>query len=165
LVSRGKVVIGAAFAVLFAMLFGFVYFAGLDNPQLEKAQLDLTEVKVLDVNTIDNSAKLEVIFLVTNPSKKIITVSGIHYKLFVNGKNVGNGEYSVEDISLPGRALVVPGQPVPISTTFQLVYTNQIDEEYSAVTNDEKVNYKVEGTATIKSAWSEIDKQFETSLD
>lgn len=164
MVSRGRVVISAAFAGLFAMLFGFVYFASLDNPQLEKAQLNLNDVKVLDVNTIDKRAKLEVIFLVTNPSEKIITVSSIHYKLFVNGKNVGNGEYSVEDVSLPGRALIVSGQQVPLSTTFHLIYTNQIAEEYSAITNGTKVNYTVKGTTTIKSAWSEVDKEFETSL-
>ncbi|MEK6834554.1 MAG: hypothetical protein AABY31_03630, partial [Thermoproteota archaeon] len=107
---------------------------------------------------------LEVIFLVSNPSEKTLTVSSIHYELLVNGKIVGNGDYSAEDISLPGRALILAGGQIPYSNIFNLVYTNRIAEEYSAVTNNEDVIYAVKGTATIKSAWTEIDKQFESTL-
>ena len=164
MVSRGRLVISAAFAGLFAMLIGFYYYAGLGNPDLEKVQLDLGSVKVLEVNNVDQRAKLKVIFLVSNPSEKTLTVSSIHYELLVNGKIVGNGDYSAEDISLPGRALIPAGGQIPYSSIFNLVYTNHIVEEYSAVTNNEDVIYAVKGTATIKSAWTEIDKQFESTL-
>ncbi|MGI0089332.1 MAG: hypothetical protein ACREAF_03165 [Nitrosopumilaceae archaeon] len=164
MVSRGKIVIGAAFAGLFAMLAGFVYYANLDNPQLEKVELELADVRLLDVNSVDQRANLEVVFLVSNPGEKTTTVSSIRYELFVNDKNVGNGEYSVEDVALSGRALVSPGQQIHFSSTFNLVYTNQIADEYSAVTNNETVKYSVRGMATIKSALSEIDKQFESVL-
>lgn len=165
MVSRGRVVISAAFAGLFAMFVGFYYYASLGNPELEEVQLDLDSVKVLEVNSVDQRAKLEVIFLISNPGEKILTVSSIHYELLVNGKIVGNGEYSAEDISLPGRALIPAGGQIPYSSIFSLVYTNHIAEEYSAVTNNEDVTYAVKGTATIKSAWTEIDKQFESVLN
>jgi LEA14-like dessication related protein len=164
MVSRGRVVISAAFAGLFAMLIGFYYYASLGNPDLEKVQLDLDSVKVLEVNKVDQRAKLDVIFLVSNPSDKTLTVSSIHYELLVNDKTVGNGDYSAEDISLPGRALITAGGQIPYSSIFNLVYTKNISEEYSAVTNNENVTYTVKGTATIKSAWTEIDKQFESVL-
>lgn len=164
MVSRGKVVISAAFAGLFAMLIGFYYYASLGAPELEEVQLNLNSVKVLEVNSVDQRAKLEVIFLVSNPSEKTLTVSSIHYDLLVNDKIVGNGEYSAEDISLPGRALIPAGGQIPYSSIFNLVYTNHIAEEYSAVTNNENVTYAVKGTAIIKSAWTEVDKQFESVL-
>ena len=50
------------------MMGGIVFYASLDNPELEKVEIELMEVKVLDVNKIENSAKLEVTFLVSNPS-------------------------------------------------------------------------------------------------
>ena len=158
-------VISAAFAGLFAMFIGFYYYSSLGNPELEEVQLNLDSVKVLELNSVDQRAKLEVVFLVSNPSEKVLTVSSIHYELLVNGKIVGNGEYSVEDIPLPGRALIPAGGQIPYSSIFNLVYTNHIAEEYSAVTNKENVVYAVKGTATIKSAWTEIDKQFELVLN
>jgi LEA14-like dessication related protein len=164
MLSRGKVVISAAFVGLFAMFMGFYYYASLDNPALEEVQFDLSSVEIVEVNKVDQRANLELIFLVSNPSEKTITISSIHYELLVNNKIVGNGEYSAEDISLPGRALIPSGGQVPYSSTFNLVYTNHIAEEYSAVTNNEDVMYTVKGTATIKSAWTEIDKQFESVL-
>ena len=164
MVSRGRIVISAAFAGLFAMFVGFYYYASLGNPELEKAKLDLDSVNVLEVNSVDQRAKLEVIILVSNLGDKTITVSSMHYDLLVNDKIVGNGEYSAEDISLPGRALIPAGGKIPYSSIFNLVYTDHIAKEYSEVTNNEDVTYTIRGTATIKSAWTEIDKQFESVL-
>jgi len=164
LVSRGKVVIGGAFAGLGLFLLYLVYYAGLDNPHLEKVQVDLVSVKVLEVNSVDNRANLEMRFLATNPSEKTVTISNINYELFVNGKDVGNGEYSTEDISLPGRAAIYPSQSIELVDTFNLVYTDQVNDEYFAITNGEKVSYFAKGNISVESAWSIVEKEFESSL-
>jgi len=164
MVSRGKVVISAAFAVLFAMFIGFYYYASLDNPQLEMAQLELVDIKVLETNSIDKRATLEITFLVTNPSEKTFTISNINYELFVNNKDVGNGEYSTEDIAMPGRAAIYAGKSVELSSKFNLVYTDQIDNEYSIITNGEQASFRAKGIASIESAWSIVEKPFEVTL-
>jgi len=164
LVSRGRIVITAAFIGLGLGMLGLVYYASLDNPQLQKAQLDLVSVKVLENNTIDKRATLELTFLITNPGEKTVTISNISYELFVNDKNVGNGQYSTEDIAMPGRAGIYAGQAVEIPSKFNLVYTDQIANEYSMITNGDQVSYKVKGVISVESAWSIVEKPFEATL-
>ena len=64
---------------------GFVYYASLDNPQLEQVEIELSNVELLDVNTVENRASLQTTFLVKNPSEKTFTVAVITYELFANG--------------------------------------------------------------------------------
>ena len=145
-------------------MLGLVYYASLDNPQLEKVQLDLAAVKMLENNSIDKRATMELTFLVTNPSEKTITVSNINYELFVNGKDVGNGQYSTEDIAMPGRAGIYAGKSIELASKFNLVYTDQIANEYSIITNGEQASYRVKGIISAESAWSIVEKPFESTL-
>lgn len=165
LVSRGRISIIGAFIGLGLIMLGFVYYASLDNPQLEQIQIDLISVKVLDINSIDKRADLAVVFLVTNPSQRTLTVSNINYALFANDKNVGNGEYSTEDVAMTGRAAFYPGQSIEIPSTVSLVYTDQIADAYSAIVNGEHVSYKVTGQVSVESAWSIVEKYFESTLN
>ncbi len=164
MVSRGRIVITAAFIGLGLGMLGLVYYASLDNPQLEKVQLDLVNVKVLENNSIDKRATLELTFLITNPGEKTITVSNINYELFVNDKDVGNGQYSTEDIAMPGRAGIYGGKSVEIPSKFSLVYTDHIANEYSVITNGDQASYKIKGVMSVESAWSIVEKPFETTL-
>ena len=98
------------------MMGGFVYYASLDNPELEKVEISLHEVKVIDVNTIENKAKIEVAFLVKNPGEKTFTVPIITYKLYSGDMVVGSGQYSTEDIAMPGRAAFYPDSEIPLTS-------------------------------------------------
>ena len=162
--NRGRIVIAAAFGALGLGFLGFYYYANLDIPELEKIQLEAIAVKVLDVNSIDNRANLEISFLVTNSGKKTITISNISYELFANGKPVGNGGYSTEDIALPGRALISPSDSIPLTSTFNFVSTEHVADEYLAITKGEQVSYIVKGSFTVQSAWTTVDKEFESTL-
>ena len=162
--SRGRIVIVAAFIALGLGFFGYYYYANLDIPELEKVQLELVDVKVLEVNSIDNRANLEVSFLVTNSGKRTVTISNINYELFANGKNIGNGQYSTEDIALPGRALIYPSHPILLTNTFDFVYTDRVANEYLSITKGEQVSYTTTGTLTVESAWTLLDKNFESSF-
>ena len=92
-------VVYAAIAGLLAMMGGFVYYASLDNPQLEQVEIRLGDVMVRDVNKIEETAKLEVVFLVKNPGEKTFTVPIISYQLFADGQLLGSGQYSTEDVA------------------------------------------------------------------
>lgn len=145
-------------------MLGLIYYASLDNPQLEMVQLDLVGVKVLETNSIDRRATLELTFLITNPSEKTLTISYINYELFVNDKNVGNGEYSTQDIAMPGRAAIYAGKSVELTSKFNLVYTDQVANEYSIITNGEQAGYSAKGIVSVESAWSIVEKPFEVTL-
>ena len=79
----GRIVPVIAILALLALMGGGVYYASLDNEDLESATIELTSVEVLDVNSIENKATLNVTFTVTNPSDltftvPVITLSLIH---------------------------------------------------------------------------------------
>ena len=61
---------------------GIFYYGSLDNVQLEQVEIELTNVELRDVSTIDNQAKIDVTFLVMNPSDKTFTIPLIEYQLY-----------------------------------------------------------------------------------
>ena len=143
---------------------GIVYYASLDIPQLEQVEIELFDVELIDVNSIENRAELKATFLVKNPSEKTFTVSFISYELFANGNSIGTGQYSTQDIAMPGRAAFYPGSEIPLKSNFQLVLSDVNAQDYQSITRGESVRYSVEGTITTESAWSLVDKEFQSSL-
>jgi len=143
---------------------GIVYYASLDIPQLEQVEIELFDVELIDVNSIENRAKLKATFLVKNPSEKTFTVSFISYELFANGNSIGTGQYSTQDIAMPGRAAFYPGSEIQLKSNFQLVLSDVNSQDYQSITRGESVRYSVEGTITTESAWSLVDKEFQSSL-
>jgi len=149
---------------LFALMGFFVYYASLDNPQLEQIEIELVGVEVIQVNSIENRAELETTFLVKNPSEKTFTVPLITFELFVDGKSIGKGQYSTEDIAMPGRAAFYPGSEIPLKTKFYLVLSDSIVQEYQDIINGGEMRFSVEGEITAESAWSLIEKEFQSSM-
>jgi len=154
----------AAIGGLFALMGFFVYYASLDNPQLEQIEIELVGVELIQVNSIENRAELETTFLVKNPSEKTFTVPLITFELFADGKSIGKGQYSTEDIAMPGRAAFYPGSEIPLKTKFYLVLSDSIVQEYQDIINGGEMRFSVEGEITAQSAWSLIEKEFQSSM-
>jgi len=154
----------AAIGGLFALMGFFVYYASLDNPQLEQIEIELVGVEVIQVNSTENRAELETTFLVKNPSEKTFTVPLITFELFVDGKSIGKGQYSTVDIAMPGRAAFYPGSEIPLKTKFYLVLSDSIIQEYQDIINGGEMRFSVEGEITAQSAWSLIEKEFQSSM-
>lgn len=154
----------AAIGGLFALMGYFVYYASLDNPQLEQIEIELVGVELIQVNSIENRAELETTFLVKNPSEKTFTVPLITFELFVDGKSIGKGQYSTEDIAMPGRAAFYPGSEIPLKTKFYLVLSDSIVQEYQDIINGGEMRFSVEGEITAQTAWSLIEKEFQSSM-
>lgn len=163
MISQGKGILYAAIAGLLAMLGGITWYASLDNPQLDMAQIQITDVAVKSVNSIDGKANLEVSFLIKNPSEKTFTILSIDYELFANGTPLGKGQYSTEDIPLPGRAAFYPNAEIELPSTFQLMNTAANSDVYNTIVNEEPVTFSAKGIMVVESAWSLVEKQFETS--
>ncbi len=156
-------IVYAAIAGLFGMMGIIVWYASLDNPELEQVEIELLNVEVKDVNKIENFAKLEVTFLVKNPSEKTFTVPVIGYQLYADGQLLGSGQYSTEDISMPGRAVFYSGVEIPLKNTFILNESDVNSEIYQAVLNGNISSFSAEGSITTETSWSLIEKEFKTS--
>ena len=158
----GRIVPVIAIFGLIAMLGGGVYYASLDNDDLESATIELTSVEILDVNSIENSATLEVIFTITNPSDLTFTVPVITYELYANGNVMGAGAYSTEDIAMPGRAAFYPGTEIGLESWFSLKLTDENQQQYYAIISGENIDYDAVGILTVESAWSIVEPPFDT---
>lgn len=163
MITQGRGIIYIAIAGLLAMLGGITWYASLDNPQLAMAEIEITNVTIHNVNSVEEHATLEVGFLIKNPGDKTFTVALINYELFANGKSIGNGQYTTQDIPLPGRAAFYPGAEIELPSLFRLIHTTDNSAEYNAVVNGEPVTFSAKGMMVLESAWSLVEKEFETS--
>jgi len=159
---QSKMTVYLAIAGVLALMGGIVYYASLDNNELALIEIELTNVELLDVNTVDNQAKFEVTFLVTNPSDKTLTVSQIDFQLYGDNKLLGSGLYSTADIALPGRALFISGAEIPLKNTFVLRKSEVDSEIYEDATNERITSFSAEGNIITQTSWSEAEKDFKT---
>ena len=156
-------VVYAAIAGMLALMGFFAWYASLENPELEKVELDLVGVEIGDVNKVENTAEVKVTFLVTNPGEKTFTIALINYDLFADGEHLATGQYSTADIPMPGRPIFSSGIQIPIENTLELQKSEISNELYQAVLDEKISKFKVEGMITTESAWSIVEKEFEAS--
>ena len=65
---------------------------------------------------------------------------------------------------MPGRAAFYPGAEIPLKSTFQFVLSDVNVQEYQAITRGESVQFSVKGIITTETAWSLVEKEFQSSL-
>jgi len=153
-----------AIGALFAFMGGIVYYSTLDFPELEKSELELLSVDVVEIDSIENRMYLELVFGVTNYGDRTVTVPVISYELFANGKSLGSSSYDVSDIPLNGRALMLSGMQVPLVGEMTVNLTDDRKDIYEVISSGGTVEYRVNGQYTIETAWQVIDLQFDSSI-
>jgi len=164
LIKPTKIIVYVAIGALFAFLGGIVYYSTLDFPELEKSELELVSVDVVEIDSISNRMYLELVFGVTNYGERTVTVPVISYELFANGKSLGSSSYDVSDIPLNGRALMLSGMQVPLVGEMTVNLTDDKKDIYEIISSGGTVDYRVNGQYTIETAWQVIDVQFDSSI-
>ena len=160
---QSKLLVYAAIVALLGLLGAIFWFGSLDIPDLEEVEIELTDIEILSVNKIENTAKLTVTFLVTNPSEKTFTIPLIGYQLYADDELLGSGQYSTVDIAMPGRAIFSSGAEIPLKNTFDLSLSDVDTEIYQAILDEKISSFRAEGVITTESAWSTVEKEFNSS--
>ena len=145
------------------MLFFYLY-ANSFQSDLEKVTIQVDSVKVLDENKLNKRAHLDVRFNLQNPTPITLTVSTINYELFANGNRLGEGHLSTEDIPEAGRPILFANNNATLPNTFDLVNSDNISKEYSAIINNQPVKYEVKGQVTIQSFLTAVTKDFDLNF-
>ena len=143
---------------------GIVWYSTYDIPELEKSEFELLSVSVVEIDSIQNRMYVDVVFGITNHGERTVTVPEISFQLFANGKSVGSSSYSVSDIPLNGRALMLTGMQVPLVGKITINLTDDIKDIYEAMAAGESLDYRAVGQYTIETAWQVIDIQYDSSL-
>ena len=157
---QSKMILYVAIGALFAFMGGIVYYSTFDLPELEKSEIELYSVEVIEVNNFENYIILKNTFLILNHGEKTVTVPVISYQFFANGEFMGTSNFSSEDIPLTGRALLISGTEVPFTTKIKINLTEENENEYMKIANGERVVYSADGLYTIETAWQVIDVEF-----
>ena len=161
---QSKMTVYAAIAGVFAMMGGIVYYASLDNVDLEQVEIELTSVELIKDSLLKDQVKFNVTFLVKNPSDITFTVSVIEYNLYNNGVLLGSGKYSTEDVSMPGRASFFPNTEIPLNNIFVLNKADVEPEIFQSVTENIIPNFSAEGIITTQTTWTTSEKEFKTGF-
>jgi len=149
---------------MFAFMGGIVYYSTFDIPELEKSEFELLSVNVIEIDSIQNRMYVDVVFGITNHGARTVTVPEIGFQLFANEISLGHSSYSVSDIPLNGRALMLPGMQVPLVGEITINLTDDIKDIYEAIAAGESLDYRVTGQYTIETAWQVLDVQFDSSI-
>ena len=149
---------------LFAFMGAIVYYSTLDFPELEKSELDLLSVDVVEIDSIENRIFLKIIFGITNHGERTVTVPDISFELFANGQSLGSDSYSTSDIPMTGRVLLTSGLQVTVPAEITINLTDDNKDIYEAIAAGESLDYRVTGQYTIETAWQVIDIQFDSSI-
>ena len=149
---------------MFAFMGGIAYYSTFDIPELEQSEIELISVSVTEIDSIENRLYLDIVFGITNHGERTVTVPEIGFQLFANGKSLGSSSYSVSDIPLNGRALMLSGMQVPLVGEITINLTDDIKDVYEAMAAGESLDYRVTGQYTIETAWQVIDVQFDSSI-
>ena len=149
---------------MFAFMGGIVWYSTYDIPELEKSELELLSVNVVEIDSIQNRMYVDVVFGITNHGERTVTVPQIGFQLFANGKSLGRSSYDVSDIPLNGRALMLTGMQVPLVGKITINLTDDIKDIYEAMAAGESLDYRVVGQYTIETAWQVIDTELDSSL-
>ena len=99
---------------MFAFMGGIVWYSTYDIPELEKSELELLSVNVVEIDSIQNRMYVDVVFGITNHGARTVTVPEFGFQVFANGKSLGSASYSVSDIPLNGRALMMSGMQLSL---------------------------------------------------
>jgi len=161
---QSKMILYVAIGGLFAFMGGIVWYSTYDIPELEKSEFELLSVSVVEIDSIQNRMYVDVVFGITNHGARTVTVPEISFQLFANGKSIGSSSYSVSDIPLNGRALMLSGMQVPLVGKITINLTDDIKDVYEAMAAGESLDYRVVGQYTIETAWQVIDTKFDSSL-
>ena len=143
---------------------GIVWYSTYDIPELEKSEFELLSVSVVEIDSIQNRMYVDVVFGITNHGERTVTVPEISFQLFANGKSIGSSSYSVSDIPLNGRALMLTGMQVPLVGKITINLTDDIKDIYEAMAAGESLDYRATGQYTIETAWQVLDVPFDSSI-
>lgn len=162
---QSRMTVFLAIGAMLALMGGIVYYASLDNVSLESVEFLSGSVRVIDVNTVDERARIEVTFDVRNPSDTTFTIPGINYTLSVEGQEMVSGKYSTADVAMPGRVIFSTGKVIPLKSVTYMVKTESNEDLYNMLVAGQITNYDSAGIVVVESAWSIVERGFEVELE
>ena len=167
--KRRIILIGVIAAVVVTIVFLPLVLTITLPTNVNDVTVRLVKVEVVKNATAVNPGigQLNLIFGVHNPTDKSLTTSRIEYQLFANGRPLGDGLLSYEDVPVNGRPQLFPNTDAQLQSQFTITPSNSNAEIMKLITNQstgKKITWKVVGEADIESGFSSASKSFTNQI-
>lgn len=165
--SRRRIIlIGAITAVAITIIL-LPLILTITLPNLNNLTIDMSKVEAINDTNNTQGSQLNVVFVVYNPTKQTLTTSRIEYQLFADGKSLGSGILSFEDIPLNGRPQFYSNSSTTLQSTFKIT-SNSIAQLFNKIVENhesiKQIKWRVTGVATIESGFSSSSKEFSNEI-
>jgi len=166
--TRGKIVIIAIFVGFAAALAGLVGFTNLEQEEIAPlVDVALADVKMKGIDKENPTLMIvRVDFTIFNETKQVLTIAKIDYDIYANEQFVGRGLLSLEDAPLTGRAPLFSGTPTTLPSEMQLRQSPEIMHVWDKLKDENTgdIKWRADGIAHIETAFSIIEKEFDSTL-
>lgn len=160
---RRLALIGAIAAVALTIIFYPLLVQTPFDPN--DVAIQLNRVTLASGGEEEQRLNLRLSLNLTNMSEYTLTTSKIEYELFADGASVGSDTISYEDVPVNGRPALFSNQPITLSDTFTLEYSDDRAELFNKVLNSsEDIRWSITGTANIESGTTFQERQFSSEL-
>ena len=160
---RRIILIGAIAAVALAIIFYPLIVQTPFDP--EKVAIQLTGVDLMSGSEAEQKLDLRVGFQITNTNEFTLTTSKIAYNLFADSAPVGSDTLSYEDVPVNGRPALFSNQPVTLSDTLTVQYSDETAALFDKILNNSTdINWRITGSAEIESGTTLQEKNFSSEL-
>lgn len=170
--SRRRLVLIGTVTVIAGAIVLLPLILTITLPDLSAVEISITKIELKELLTENNNtAVLDIIFNIRNPTEKSLTTSKIDYELFVDGNSLGKYEKSYMDIPVNGRPQLLSdvdtnNRGTNISSVIEVPIVNNDQFIIDLRNNNQSlhnIDWEVDGNAIIESGFSSSPKIFNST--
>jgi hypothetical protein len=134
-------------------------------PDLGAISIIVKKIELEKLSGDNNSATLNVIFNIANPTGQALTTSKIDYELMADGESLGEHSKSYIDIPVNGRPQLLSNTDTNISSIIETSISDKNIRTDLLRNNQsiENIEWVINGNAIIESGFSSAPKIFNTT--
>ncbi len=160
--SRRRLVLIGTATVIVGVIILLPLILTITLPDLGAISIIVNKIELEDISDDNNTATLNVVFNIKNPTGQALTTSKIDYELIADGESLGEHSKSYIDIPVNGRPQLLSNTDTNISSVIE---TSIEDKNIRAdlLRNNqsiENIEWIINGNAIIESGFSSAPKLF-----
>lgn len=160
--SRRRLVLIGTVIVIAGIIILLPLILTITLPDLGAVSIIIKNVELKDISDDNNTATLNVVFNIKNPTSQALTTSKIDYELIANGESLGEYSKSFIDIPVNGRPQLLSNTDTNISSIIETPIKDQAFRMNLIQNNQtmQNIDWAVNGNAIIESGFSSAPKIF-----
>lgn len=160
--SRRRLVLIGTATVIVGVIVLLPLILTITLPDLDALSIIVKKIELEDISNDNNTATLNVVFNIQNPTDKALTTSKIDYELIADGELLGEFSKSYIDIPVNGRPQLLANTDTNISSVIEAPILDK-NIRLDLLRNNqaiENIEWIINGNAIIESGFSSASRVF-----